>query len=1087
MSNPGIGHRCIAASAGSGKTFQLTNRYIGLLLTGTPPPRIVALTFSRKAAGEILDKILGRLAAAASDRKTAHELAQALHSAGYLRDPQGIDQARVRQVLRSLLDQLHVARIGTLDSFFVSIIRNFPFEFGLSGAMEIMDDHSARLAVAEVLDHVLDHTHSLEQRADFVEQFKRATFGQEGRSFSQRLHDFVAQYHRFYLDAPSAGLWGDPLQIWPHGPAWHVLEPEQLEAESLRLSQQARDAGLTPARLQRFERLTAEIAQFNPGLKPEGQVAFFLNKFADYLGHMATHGCSVTLGSKKPVELPASLCQPLDRLLSHVIGSALSLHLTRTNGIGNLLAAFETTYQAQIRSAGKLTFQDIQYLLGQGGVADTPVLSGQRESDRLYIDYRLDGAFDHWLLDEFQDTSTVQWQALANLADEVLSCRDGTRSLFYVGDVKQAIYAWRYGDHSLFGRILDHYNDEETPRIEVQQLATSYRSSPTVIDTVNRLFGDLSGSGLSQAIQDEWYQGWQEHHAHHLDLPGCAEFYEVEKGREMTQEAHQICRINLAIAHLKKVEPWQRGLTSAILVRSGKFGKQVVSQLRQAAIPVVWEGDFGLLDSPAVQTTLAILQAAAHPGDTYARRQVEMVPAASVFRSRDGQFSIATEDILRRLARTGFEGTCHDVAARLQNAGLLSHGDTRRMEQLAVAAALFDRTGQRRVLDFIDFISAYRIAEEGMPEAVRVMTIHKSKGLEFDLVILPELEGKQGMETVNQSGMHLCRDDTLARTPQWALLLPSRTVAQADSTLAGELDRLALQNGYEALCLLYVAVTRAARALLMIGSQAPAASNTIHHSTLVRSALASSEPVSVVNLPGLGQDPVQALCLYRSGDPNWFSSMAASEQQAIPESESRDAIPLRQGRRPRKTPSGEEAQTVLASSLFAPTSLAALELGTAVHALFEEIEWSESTQLDSAIKAAKQRVFCPPNVWGQALEQLRTSLASADVLSILSMPPQKTLLWREKEFEALVDEHWVSGCFDRVHLYHAPDETISSAAIIDYKTTNLTPPGALEEAIAHYHPQMSLYQKVLAQLTGLDATKITLTLIFTRHGRIARL
>ena len=62
------------------------------------------------------------------------------------------------------------------------------------------------------------------------------------------------------------------------------------------------------------------------------------------------------------------------------------------------------------------------------------------------VDYRLDGHFDHWLLDEFQDTSDLQWQVLANLIDEVLQDTSGKRSFFYVGDVKQAIYGWRAGN-----------------------------------------------------------------------------------------------------------------------------------------------------------------------------------------------------------------------------------------------------------------------------------------------------------------------------------------------------------------------------------------------------------------------------------------------------------------------------------------------------------------------------------------------------------------------------------------------------------------------------------------------------------------
>jgi ATP-dependent helicase/nuclease subunit A len=1080
---PRITHRVIAASAGSGKTFQLANRYIGLLLAGIPPARIVALTFSRKAAGEILDKILSRLAAAAATGKEATALAEALGAAGYFDAGQKLDCAAVRKVLRSLLDQLHVARIGTLDSFFVSVIRAFPFEFGLSGTMDIMDDHAAGLALTEVLDRVLGSAQSATQRADFLEQFKRATFGQESRSFTQRLEEFVASYHRFFLDAPSSALWGDAKRIWKDGIPSSPLSDEELQRTADELRREAAGAGLTPARLNRFEVFAQEVLNFNPGLKPEQQTDFFLRKIPEHLGSMEELGCEITIGGKKPVALSAGLCQPLAALIHHVIGSVLALHLTRTNGIGQLLATFEATYEQQVRGAGQLTFQDIQYLLGRGDSGEMPVLSGVQESDRLYIDYRLDGSFDHWLLDEFQDTSTVQWQALSNLADEILTSQEGDRSFFYVGDVKQAIYAWRYGDHTLFGRVLDHYN-KGGERIEVQRLATSYRSSPVIMEAVNQVFSDLSSSGFSEAVQEEWGRGWQEHRSVRSELSGSVEYYEIEKYKGMSKEFLEASRIHLVATRLLEIRPWERGLTAAILVRSGSFGERVVSQLRRAGLPVTWEGDYGLLDSSAVQSFLSLLQAAAHPGDTFATRHLEMVPAGSLFRGKDGTLAIPTLSILEGLAREGFEGSCRHFARRLARAGLCDTADGQRLEQLAVAASIFDRSGQRQVLDFIDFVGKYRVGEEGSPEAIRVMTIHKSKGLEFDLVVLPELENRIGMATVQKTGIHLHRGDSLARSPQWALLLPPRAISEADKVLSAELRSLSDQNAYEALCLLYVAITRAARALIMVGTSGTASSNTIYPSTLLRNSLGGTEPIESQELPTIGEEPVLAHCLYRAGDPDWYAEAAVTQRDTVPGPAKATPIAPRRIRHPRKTPSGEEEQYVTASSLFAPTSLAALELGTAVHALFEEVEWAARAAPDKAIAAARKRIVCPEEVWQRAEEQLRCSLNSPAVLTALTRPADNAELWREREFEALVENHWVSGCFDRVQLERDESGRPVAATILDYKTSNLERDGALEEALSHYRPQMELYRKVLAQLVGLDESAIALKLVFTRDGLV---
>lgn len=92
---------------------------------------------------------------------------------------------------------------------------------------------------------------------------------------------------------------------------------------------------------------------------------------------------------------------------------------------------------------------------------------------RLLIDWRLDAKFDHWLLDEFQDTSYTQWTILRNLLDEAVQDAEHRRSLFYVGDVKQAIFAWREGDARLFRQIFEHYNQAAPGAIAEQYLTDS--------------------------------------------------------------------------------------------------------------------------------------------------------------------------------------------------------------------------------------------------------------------------------------------------------------------------------------------------------------------------------------------------------------------------------------------------------------------------------------------------------------------------------------------------------------------------------------------------------------------------------------
>lgn len=121
-----LGHVMILASAGSGKTHALTNRFVRLLANGAAPERIVALTFTRKAAGEFFDEILRKLAAAAGDSLAAQALANAI-------ELPHLGSADFRAMLRTVVEAMPRLNLGTLDGFFARIVRAFPLELGLGG------------------------------------------------------------------------------------------------------------------------------------------------------------------------------------------------------------------------------------------------------------------------------------------------------------------------------------------------------------------------------------------------------------------------------------------------------------------------------------------------------------------------------------------------------------------------------------------------------------------------------------------------------------------------------------------------------------------------------------------------------------------------------------------------------------------------------------------------------------------------------------------------------------------------------------------------------------------------------------------
>ena len=128
----------IRASAGSGKTFQLTNRFILLLVNGVAPEKIIALTFTKKAAGEFFEGVLNKLANATSSKDEAKKLVKELKSSDESLPP--IKQSDFECALRSLIESMPRLSLGTIDSFFHRMLGLFPFEFGLGGEFEIMSD-----------------------------------------------------------------------------------------------------------------------------------------------------------------------------------------------------------------------------------------------------------------------------------------------------------------------------------------------------------------------------------------------------------------------------------------------------------------------------------------------------------------------------------------------------------------------------------------------------------------------------------------------------------------------------------------------------------------------------------------------------------------------------------------------------------------------------------------------------------------------------------------------------------------------------------------------------------------------------------
>jgi ATP-dependent helicase/nuclease subunit A len=1041
----------ILASAGSGKTFALTNRFIALLAAGAAPERIVALTFTRKAAGEFFDEILGKLAKAAADEAEAQRLAQ------QIRRPEltGVDFLRL---LRAMTEALHRLRLGTLDSFFAQIARTFPFELGLDGDFTVLEAHAARVESRRVLDQLFSrHGDLAEEQREFLEAFKRATFGSEEKQLAGRLDRFLDEHYETFLQAPEAELWGDRGRIWKTSPAW-LSEAKDLEGAKRTLRRWMAEANLPDNHREKWEKFLQAVEFWAPGAPITSDLRYVLEKsLADW--HRLCGGTAELEFFRKKQTLPREACAALTEIVRHLVGGELRRRLEATRGVHAVLARYDQVYEALVRRAGKLTFADVERRLRPGAGMHRLSFGGD-EDGRLLLDYRLDASIDHWLLDEFQDTSRGQWSVLQNLIDEVVQDTEARRTFFCVGDVKQSIYGWREGDPTLMGDIRRHYNgsDDATEPVETEPLDASWRAGPPIIEMVNAVFGSapVIEELFPGAASTEWNRQWRRHTTERREHTGQAALLHAGGSDE---------RMAQTLALIREIDPLTRGLTCAVLVRTNGQAAEFADRLRRdGGIPAVAESDLCVCtDNPLGAALLALVQAAAHPGDTLAWEHVQMSPLCAVLHRAELKTREAvTRHVLAQLAEEGFEKFAEHWIAQLELTGAFA---AERARQFGAAAAVFDAIGTRDPDAFIQFMSRHTVREPESAAVVRVMTIHKSKGLGFDVVIVPELEGQK--LNAARDGLAVHRGDDHA--VEWILETPPSWIAREDAVLRAHLEGSESDACYEALSLLYVAMTRAKRALFVITQPPKENSTSNNYPKLLAETLGSTaSPVRVGSQEFAGA--------WSAGDPDWFTSLKETPKRSAGGDwpiVAASAVPRRTARRPSTHRAGE----VVASSLFALREREGRDFGSAVHEMLAEVEWIDDAGFDSLAERWRAAGRSGPAV-NAAVRCLR----SDEMAKVWRPPagPARVEVWRERAFEIVLENVWVSGVFDRVIIERDETGEVRAATVFDFKTDALSPTkDELGRAVRHHAPQLNLYRRVLARLTGLPPEEVRAELIFS--------
>ena len=1069
-------HLLIRASAGTGKTFQLSNRFLNLLEEEIAPDQILATTFTRKAAQEILDRILERLARAALEANTPHSpspppnepkprqrtLFEMESNADSGTDANTWAARRHQILLGGLMRQLHRIRISTLDSFFGQIAGSCSLELGLPPGWRLLDELEDSTLRDEAIVQVLRD----DQGGDLQTLLPLLTKGDANRGVSQLLRSQIDNVYSIYCETDAA--------------AWsRIPRPTPLtDGDILDLLGMLRDCEMPNSRFSRA--LEDDCQRVEQKAWNE-----FVNKGL---------AAKVLDGSQKyyRTEIPAETVRLYQRLLQHAAAELVGRVLQQTEATFAIVDRFHHAYQHLKFEHRGLCFDDVTRAVG----------AYVNEQNAALISHRLDGEIRHLLLDEFQDTSPAQWRALQPTARRITE-KTPNGSLFCVGDIKQAIYGWRGGEAEIFDAVA-----KDLQGIQEQTMAKSHRSSPTIIAAVNRVFSQLHRhpdlGEAAPAIQN-WSTQFESHTTALVDLPGLATLETAPSAGSaelLDFAAQRVAEIAVAAeAHETSI---------GILVRKNETVRQLIDRLHSANIAASEEGGNPLTDSQGVRLILSLLHMADHPGDTTARFHIAHSPlgeALGMTRHDDDQIAIMlAEQIRADLIQDGYGPTVEGWTQILANRS--NSREASRLGKLVELADAYQTRATLRPVDFVQHVMADRVTDPGGSH-IRVMTIHQAKGLQFDVVVLPELD----VHLTGQPNSFVVRRPSPTAPIDLVCRYASSAIRQLMPKEIQQVFAEANQRTvFESLCVMYVAMTRAVHALHLLISPAKSDREAIPLTPagLLRCTLAN------------GQSASPAQSLYHDGDEQWFQQLPrrdapdadveSSQVQLTTQQTSglgnakRGEISLARAAKQRErglerlSPSMlEGGGLVKVTGMFNRHGVTARRKGTLIHALFESVTWLDETPIDNqALRQTAMRHATssqmPDHEVDQSLAEFHRALQSPAIRSALTRGSYANRqncqdadleVLHEYPFAVRQDGRLLNGLVDRLILFRR-DGRVISADIMDFKTDQIDPSDTskLDVRLAHYRPQLEAYRRAIATSFQLPTLRVSCQLLLVTSGLV---
>lgn len=1100
-------HVWLSASAGTGKTHVLTARVFRLLLNGVDPEHILCLTFTKAGASEMAERIHSRLAAWVQMDGPA--LAEDLKALGEEITP--AMRERARQLFARVLEATGGGlRIQTIHSFCQQLLASFPLEAGLVPGFRALEDREqqelARLALEELVvdaetqgdEELIGALHALALR-----------LGEAGAEAYLRR---CGRAHAVLADVP------DDLRGW----LFAALELPEGDIET-EIAVRCSDDVFDVVTLRRLARVNAEWGT-KTGLGHADTIYAWLAAApptrAETLDDLA--GCflkkdgeprAVTSGQEKAdpdyAALAARIADELSELLALRTSAAYAEIAAQGLHAGR---AYAYAYEAAKRRKGAVDFDDLiahtAGLLSTEGIAD-------------WIRYKLDAWIDHILVDEAQDTNSNQWTIISALVDEFFSgegARGSTmRTLFTVGDYKQAIFGFQGTSPKAFGQAKDDFKARAlavSHEFHDLSLDESFRSTPAVLEVVDACIDHLGAEALG-------LPPLAVHHESRNRYPGIVSVLKPisvgmadadDAAQEAEGEEDWLSDQDRALAEriARQIKAWldepmmlaSKGRSIApgdimiLLRKRGDLARLIVARLYEAGVPVAGVDRLRLQAPLGVQDLVAALRFATQPEDDLSLACLLVSPLIGWSQDELWQRAVPRKGSLWRQVRESGLTPADDLAAlyeilnkadfitpyRLLEHILSGPMQGRRkllsrlgaqaldsIEELLNAALRYEQEEQPSLQRFLDWFDReqgdIKRESDAGGDAVRILTVHGAKGLQAPVVILAD-----ACVDPDAGNRQEPLDIPIGEKGALPFLPPRKAERWGAIDAASQLVSVSARE--EHWRLLYVAMTRAEEQLYVTGALGPRAKGVVAEASWYA---AIERAMLVLGAEWRDDADWSAALEWRGAEVLEARKAGAKTESAKPPIEplpdwTRVAAPqeARPSRPLTPTAPGEDMQP------YPPPSAAmhaAAERGKLLHSLFERLPEVAPEGRSAAAQAWLERQG------GVADAKAREELVRT-VLGILNDPVLAELFGpdalAEAPVAAVVGEDVVNGVIDRLVV------GADTVRLVDFKTGRV--PQAEGDISPSHLRQMAAYAAAIAVI--FPDHSIEASLLYTAGPRL---